>query len=50
MALIKHFLVKMRLASSGVLTELNREFACICRLPRNLDSHSQNYIQNLLFA
>ena len=33
MAIVKHFLVKMRLASSGVLTELNRAFVfAICRV------------------
>ena len=33
MAIVKHFLVKMRLASSGVLTELNREFVfAVCRV------------------
>ena len=52
MATVKHFRVKMRLAS----------FCCVnlikCTMPRdfvfivccNLDFHSQNYLQNLLFA
>ena len=39
MATAKHFRVKMRLASFFVFA--------VCR---NLDFHSQNYLQNLLFA
>ena len=39
MAIVKHFRVKMRLGSFFVFA--------VCR---NLDFHSQNYLQNLLFA
>ena len=48
MAIVKHFLVKMRLASFWCVNLIK---SWVCRLPRNLDFHSQNqYLQNLLFA
>ena len=49
MAIVKHFLVKMRLESFWCVN-LIKSWVCICRLPRNLDFHSQNYLHNLLFA
>ena len=49
MAIVKQYLVKMRLASFWCV-KLIKSSVCICRLPRNLDFHSQNYLQNLLFA
>ena len=49
MAIVRHFLVKMRLASFWCVN-LIKSLVCICRLRRNLDFHSQNYLQNLLFA
>ena len=52
-AIVKHFRVKMWLASFWCVNLINipsapREFVfAVCR---NLDFHSQNYLQNLLFA
>ena len=53
MAIVKHFRVKMTLVSFWCVNNLikytmPREFVfAVCR---NLDFHSQNYLQNLLFA
>ena len=52
MALLKHFRVKMRLASfccvNLIKYTMPREFVfSVCR---KLDFQSQNYLQNLLFA
>ena len=46
MAIVKHFLVKMRLTSSSVLTELNREFVfavCHVTLISTLKITSRSY-------
>ena len=52
MAMVKHFRVKMRLASfccvNLIRYTMTREFLFI--LCRKLDFHSQNYVQNLIFA
>ena len=52
MAIVKHFRVKMRLASFSCVNLMKytmpREFVFI--VFRKLDFHSQNYLQNLLFA
>ena len=52
MAIVKHFRVKMRLASfccvNLIKYTIPPEFVFIAC--RKLDFHSQNYLQNLLFA
>ena len=53
MAIVKHFGVKMRLASFCCVNLIKytiRPCEFIFPVCRKLDFHSQNYLQNLLFA